>query len=142
MFSAVSVQSVTSLDAGIILSITPKFFSSLAVGFRMVRASLIRVGSRKTMEAMLSGGAANSHVWCQIFSDILNMEIITTTSTEVGILGLAIYQALGLGLYRDLKEAIDNMVTIKSVFKPDKNKNRIYMRRFEKFQEIIKLLDS
>ncbi len=93
-------------------------------------------------KAMISGGASNSPIWCQIFSDILNMEIITTTSKEVGILGLAIYQTIGLGLYKDLKEAINNMIKIKSVYKPAKKRHNIYMRRFKQFQKIIKLLDS
>ncbi len=102
----------------------------------------LQKGGMHCNKAMLSGGASNSPIWCQIFSDILNMEIITTTSSEVGILGLAIYQALGLGLHKDLKEAVDSMIKIKSVYRPDKNRNIIYMKRFKQFQKIIKLLDS
>jgi len=70
------------------------------------------------------------------------MEVITTSTTEVGILGLAIYQALGLGLYKNLIEAINSMVKIKSIYKPDIQKNNIYMKRFLKFEQIKQSLDQ
>lgn len=102
----------------------------------------LRKGGIDCETAVLSGGASNSNLWCQVFSDILNMEVITTSTKEVGILGLAIYQALGLGVYKNLKTAIDNMVRIKSVYKPDVLKNRIYMKRFAEFEKIKQLLDQ
>ena len=92
-------------------------------------------------KAILSGGAANSSLWCQLFSDILNMKIITTKTSEVGLLGLAIYQSTGLNLYKNLKESIENMVKIKSIYEPDKEKNNIYKIRFKNFEKIKKLFD-
>lgn len=102
----------------------------------------LRKGGIDCNRLVLSGGASNSSLWCQIFSDILNMEVITTSTNEVGILGLAIYQALGLGLYKSLIEAIDSMVRIKSIYKPDIQKNNIYMKRFLKFEQIRQSLDQ
>jgi len=102
----------------------------------------LRRGGINCSRLVLSGGASNSSLWCQIFSDILNMEVITTSTTEVGILGLAIYQALGLGLYKNLIEAINSMVKIKSIYKPDIQKNNIYMKRFLKFEQIKQSLDQ
>ena len=102
----------------------------------------LRKGGINCSRLVLSGGASNSSLWCQTFSDILNMEVITTSTDEVGILGLAIYQALGLDLYSTLAEAIDSMVRIKSIYKPDIQKNNIYMKRFLKFEEIKQSLDQ
>jgi L-xylulokinase len=101
----------------------------------------LRKGGIDCETAVLSGGASNSSLWCQIFADILNIEVKTTSTREVGILGLAIYQALGLGLYENLKESIDKMVTVKSIYKPDTQKNSIYMKRFGEFERIMQLLD-
>ena len=101
----------------------------------------LKKGGLKRSKAVLSGGAANSSFWCQMFSDILNIDVTTSSTSEVGVLGLAIYQALGLGLNKNLKEAIDKMVTIKSTYKPDIQKNSIYMKRFEEYERIIQLLD-
>ena len=41
-----------------------------------------------------------------------------------------------------LEDAINRMVKIKSVFKPNTEMNRLYMDRFKRFENIINLLDS
>ncbi len=102
----------------------------------------LKKGGINCSRLLLSGGASNSSSWCQMFSDILNMEVMTTSTEEVGILGLAIYQALGLGLYSDLTKAIDNMVRIKSVYKPNNLMNNMYMKRFLKFEKIKQSIDK
>lgn len=91
--------------------------------------------------AFLSGGASNSESWCQMFADILNMEIKTTLARENGLHGLAIYQMLGIGLYKNLRDSIGNIVKTKSTYKPDSKKNSIYVKRFEEFEKIKQLLD-
>ncbi len=102
----------------------------------------LRKGGIKRNHAVISGGASNSNLWCQMFSDILNMEILTTKVSEVGVLGLAICQVLGLSIFKNLKDAINKMVRIKSSFKPNKDKNIIYMKRYAEFKRIKQLLDS
>jgi hypothetical protein len=47
-----------------------------------------------------------------------------------------------MGIYKNLKEAIDNMVRVKSIYMPDSAKNSIYMKRFKKFEKIMQLLDG
>ena len=102
----------------------------------------LKKGGLERNNAVLSGGAANSSLWCQMFSDILNMEVLTTETNEVGVLGLAICQAIGLNIFKNLKDAINKMVRIKSVYKPYFNKNIIYMERYAEFKRIKQLLDS
>jgi L-xylulokinase len=102
----------------------------------------LKTGGIDLKRAVLSGGATNSAVWCQIFADILNMEVTVTSSKELGILGLAIYQAVNQKVYKDLKEAIANMVKVESVYKPDAKKHMVYKKRFVEFNRIMKLLDT
>ena len=102
----------------------------------------LKTGGIDLKRVILSGGATNSKTWCQIFSDVLNMEVTVTASKELGILGLAIYQAVNQKVYKDLKEAITNMVKVESVYKPDGKKHEVYKKRFEEFKRIMKLLDS
>lgn len=101
----------------------------------------LQTGGIDLKRVILSGGATNSAVWCQIFADILNMEITVTSSKELGILGLAIYQAVNQKVYKDVKEAIANMVKVESVYKPNAKKHEIYKKRFAEFNRIMKLLD-
>jgi len=113
----------------------------------VVFAHLIHINNLKKAgvdcsKAVISGGATNSNLWCQIFSDILNTEVITTSTKEVGVLGLAIGQAVGIGIFKNIKEAIDSMVSVKAVYRPDPVKNSLYMERFKEFERIIRLLDK
>lgn len=93
-------------------------------------------------KAVLSGGISNSEVWCQMFSDILNFEIITTKSTQVGALGIAVCAAVALGIYGSYEEAVGVMVKEKSHYYPDKQNNKIYMEQYQRFNEIIHLFDN
>jgi len=102
----------------------------------------LKKGGMKRNNAVISGGASNSGLWCQMFADILNMEILTTQTSEVGVLGLAICQGLGTGLYADIKDAILKLVRIKSSFKPNPEKNALYMKRYNEFQKIFRLLED
>jgi L-xylulokinase len=102
----------------------------------------LKKGGIERNHAIISGGASNSSLWCQMFADILNMEILTTQTSEVGVLGLAICQGLGTGMFDNIKDAISKLVRIKSSFKPDPDKNVIYMNRYDEFQKIFQLLDN
>lgn len=49
----------------------------------------------------LSGGAANSDVWVQIFADALQLPIDVMEDKEIGAQGAAIAAGIAAGLYRD-----------------------------------------
>jgi L-xylulokinase len=102
----------------------------------------MQTGGINRKKVILSGGATNSDAWCQIFSDILNMEVVVTYGKELGILGLGVYQAVNQKVYKDLEEAISNMVKVKSVYKPNAERHAIYKKRFTEFKRIMKLLDK
>lgn len=55
-------------------------------------------------EARLTGGAARSAIWSQIFADVLGLEIIITDADEAGALGAALCAGAGAGLYASLEE--------------------------------------
>ena len=88
-------------------------------------------------KAVLSGGASKSSVWCQMFADILNMEIITTQSLQVGALGAAMCTAVAVGEYTDIESAIRVMVKDKDTYHPNKENHELYMRKYKEFNRII-----
>lgn len=91
--------------------------------------------------ASLSGGASKNQLWCQMFADILNIEVITTESSEIGALGTAICTAIGLNRYKNTEEAITSMVREKKRYYPG-SINKAYMKRYNRFKDIIGLLDK
>lgn len=88
--------------------------------------------------AMLSGGAAKSPLWCQMFADILNMEIMTADTYEAGALGTAACTAVALGIYKDLKEAITAMVKVKKCYYPDTSTKEVYDAKYVTFNTLLK----
>ncbi len=93
-------------------------------------------------KAVLSGGATNSDIWCQVFSDVLNMEIITTEASQVGALGTAVCTTIAIGEYNDFKKAIDIMVKNKKHYYPDAKRNEVYMRKYKEFRRVIEMFDK
>jgi L-xylulokinase len=91
--------------------------------------------------AVLSGGASNSGLWCQVFSDILDIELHTVCAKEVGLLGTAISVLMGMENI-SIEDAIGRMVKIKSVFKPDQKMHQIYMERFKRFKNTVEALEA
>lgn len=93
-------------------------------------------------KVVLSGGASNSDVWCQMFSDILNMEVGTANTSQEGALGTAICTTVALGIYKTIGKAIDSMVEEGITFYPNKDRHRDYMKKYKEFNRIIHKFDA
>lgn len=63
--------------------------------------------------ARLSGGAARSEVWSQMFADALDVEIEVTDGSEAGARGGALLAALGVGWYDSLEQTADTVRIIR-----------------------------
>ena len=85
--------------------------------------------------AVLTGGAANSEVFCQMFADITGLDIHTVSQAQTGALGGAIICSVAMGMYNSINTAVSEMVKPKSIFYPEENKN--YKEKFELFKKII-----
>ena len=101
-------------------------------GHRVQVQALNKVGLRKEV-IVLSGGASNSDEWCQLFADILKIKIYTLKEKQCGALGAAVLAAVACGYYKNINQAIKNMVYIDKEFCPNNNYE-------EKFAEFCKYL--
>lgn len=88
-------------------------------------------------EVRISGGAANSQAWMQMFADVLGLTVETVKATEIGGLGGAIAAAVGIGEYPSLEIAVANMVTVEKRFQPDFQKKAIYDVKYETFKKLL-----
>ena len=105
----------------------------IVFGHRLQIEALKSVGLERN-GAVLSGGAANSSGWCQLFADILNTEIKTTEEKECGALGAAIFAAVASGEYGDIYSAQNEMVRYKETFVPKND----YENEYKKFLEVLR----
>ncbi|NLB51269.1 MAG: carbohydrate kinase, partial [Clostridiaceae bacterium] len=91
--------------------------------------------------AILSGGAANSSIWCQLFADVLGIRVKTTESSQAGALGAAVNAATAAGLYGNFKEAVAAMVRDADLYLPSEQ-SELCQARFESFKDLLARLEK
>ncbi|MBQ7250475.1 MAG: FGGY-family carbohydrate kinase [Bacilli bacterium] len=74
----------------------------------------------------ISGGGAQSDEVCQIYADLFGLPVERLHTIETSSLGAAIGGFLSLGVYKDAKEAVSNMVRVTKRFEPRKEKTEAY----------------
>ena len=70
-------------------------------------------------EGRLTGGAARSRRWAQIFADALGLTVLLTDAGESGALGTAMCAAVGTGMHDSLEEAAAASVRVVEHLRPD-----------------------
>ncbi|MBU2699115.1 L-xylulokinase [Sporomusaceae bacterium BoRhaA] len=88
----------------------------------------------------IAGGAARSKVWVQIFADVLQIPIEVTNGTELGALGAAICAGIATGDFKSFHLAADSMVHVAYTCFPNTDHQKIYLRKYQLYQETISAL--
>jgi len=89
-------------------------YGGVALSMRDCYAHLPREPDRIT----LSGGGTRSDVWCQLFADCLDVEVIVTAGDEFGAKGAALIAGIGLEQYSDIADAVGKTTTILRSYEP------------------------
>jgi L-xylulokinase len=113
-------------------------FEGICFGHRWHSERLFRFRGRP-QTIRLTGGAVNSPVWAQMFSDIFQLPIEIPTGTELGCFGAAIGGAVAAGIYKTYNEACEKMVTINRHFDPNPQFAGVYEMKYQRY---LKLLDA
>ena len=90
----------------------------------------------------LSGGAANSDVWVQIFADTLQIPIDVVGDKELGAQGAAMAAGIAAGVYKDYREAIEKTVKITKTIYPRPEYKEIYEEKYATYRAVIDGLSS
>ncbi|MBE3068790.1 MAG: carbohydrate kinase [Planctomycetes bacterium] len=97
---------------------------------------------RKMPEVLrLTGGAARSRVWVQIFADVFQTPVQLPDGTELGALGAAIAAAVAAGVYPGYREAVDGMVRFARIQEPDPAAKALYEAKYAHYLKVIAALD-
>ena len=81
----------------------------------------------KVKEFMISGGGSQSDEICQITADIFGRPVSRVQTNESTSLGAAICVFTAMGIFKNGKEAVENMVHIKQTFSP----NEVFAQQYE-----------
>ena len=87
-----------------------------------------------------TGGGANSVKWLQLKADIQNIPVKTLRSSEGGLCGCAMLQAVAMGSAKDLFAARDVFVQYAREFAPHEDAHAAYEPEYEKYKKIYHLV--
>jgi len=87
-------------------------------------------------EIIATGGPSKSNLWCQILADVTNVKIKTVNAPEASPFGDAILAGVGVGIFKDFKEAADKAIKVENIFKPNSSNHQIYEELFGLYEEI------
>ena len=82
----------------------------------------------------MSGGGSRNDVWNGIRSDIYGVPVEILQTPETGCLGSAVFAAVSLGLYSNLKEASEKMVHVTRTFRPNPSRAKAYEETYQRFK--------
>ncbi len=113
------------------------FLEGIAFNTRWLLSPVEKFLNRKVQSMNIVGGGAQSNVWCQIFADVMNLEINQVTDPiYANARGAAWIGAVGLGeiSFSD----IPHMVRYKQTYKPRPENRAVLDEKFEIFKLIYK----
>ena len=114
-------------------------FEGVVFGHRQ-HVEKLRAAGARFENVMLSGGAARSRVWPQMFADILGIPIRTSLCTQTGALGAAIAAGVGAGLFTTLGDGVAQMVKSAQSFIPSPRYKPLYDRRYRQFERLAAIM--
>ena len=113
------------------------FLEGIAFNTRWLFSPVEKFLGRKVTSINIVGGGAQSNVWCQIFADVMNVEIKQVADPiYANARGAAWIGAVGMGeiKFNDVPE----LVQFKQTYQPRQQNRATYDSKFEVFQQIYK----
>ena len=101
-----------------------------------LNAEVVKDYAITVKNAVATGGGANSERWLQIKADIQNIPIKMLRSSEGGLCGCAMLQAVALGGAKDLYEARSIFVRYTKELIPNPSKHAMYETHYQKYKNI------
>ena len=93
-------------------------------------------------ELRLTGGATRSQIWNQIHSDITQLKVQRSKIEEATALGAAILAAKGGGLYRDVSQAAEAMISVSDHYRPTPELSERYNKLYKIHTNTYKALEK
>jgi xylulokinase len=117
------------------------FLEGIAFNTRWLLLPVEKFLGRKVSTINIAGGGAQSDVWCQIFADVLNVEIRQVADPiYANARGAAWIGAVGLGKISFAD--VPGLVEFKRFYTPDGKNRALYDERFAVFTQVYQQMKS
>ncbi|MBN2553264.1 MAG: xylulokinase [Spirochaetales bacterium] len=100
---------------------------------------VIRGLDTEVKDIRIIGGGSESPLWRQIIADIMGVEV-NKMERDDSSLGSAMLAGVGIGIFSSFQDAVAKCTRVKSVIKPDPERNSRYLRMFGIYKEIQEAL--
>jgi xylulokinase len=90
--------------------LTRAVLEGVAFGLRDGLDLMLAAGMPRPAQIRASGGGLASELWRQILADVLEAELVTTSTTEGAAFGAAVLAATGVAWFRDVPSAAAALV--------------------------------
>lgn len=90
----------------------------LAYEARRIMETMESASGEHVDDIRMYGGSSKSKQWNQTFADVLNRPVRVTALDEPPALGAAIAAGVGVGIYKDMRQAAGAMVQVRQIFEP------------------------
>ena len=87
-------------------------------------------------ELTATGGCSNSDKWMQLKADIQGVPVRTLRSSEGGLCGCAMLQAVALNGVKDLEKAKETFVKYVKHFTPNEERGKQYLEQYKKYKKL------
>ena len=108
-------------------------YEGVAFSLRDCLGGLESVGLKMT-SARIVGGGAQSGVWRQVVADVLGVEVSKPVDDDASY-GAALLAGVGIGAFRDCREAVERCVRVQERHEPDAARGRLYDEMFGLYRE-------
>ncbi|MHA1781373.1 MAG: xylulokinase [Candidatus Thorarchaeota archaeon] len=97
---------------------------------------VVRSLGLEVSEMRVTGGAARSEIWMQIQADVLGVPVIRTQIEEATALGAAILASVGVGIFKSMNDAAEEMIRTRPPLVPTPENRAIYDTGFERYRRV------
>jgi L-xylulokinase len=102
--------------------------------------NVLRAAGAQMEVVRLTGGGSRSKVWTQIFADVTQLPMEVPDGTEAGARGAAINAGIGVGVYKDHREAVRQAVQVVRRQEPDAQLSERYQRAYGEYRSLVEAM--
>ena len=93
-------------------------------------------------EVRVTGGSARSETWMQIQADVLRIPVIRTQMEEATAVGAAILAFKGVGVFKSVSQAAEEMVQTLDPLQPTKETLGVYQKGYNTFKSLYSAISK
>lgn len=113
----------------------------IAFGTKLI-IEILEENNIELSEVRITGGATNSSLWLQIFSDVCDLPFVVMDNSNAACLGSAIVASVASGYYDSLEIASEKMTKVKHTIYPDNDAVYKYNNIYKNYKKVNELLNN